>query len=60
MGRITHMALRRRQLTDNGENVLSDLVGKLRADAEMRRLEKSGDKNAEIERVLAAKRAKKK
>ena len=54
------MALRRRQLTDNGENVLSDLVGKLRADAEMRRLEKSGDKNAEIERVLAAKRAKKK
>ena len=59
MGRITRMTIRRRQLTDNGEDVLAGLIQRLREDAEKRRLEENGDTMAEIQRILAEKRAKK-
>ena len=58
MGRITSMIERRRPLTENGENVLSDMISKLRAQSEQKQLEAAGDRRTAIEDLIARQREK--
>lgn len=54
MGRITSMSVRRRQLTDNSEELLVGMIGKLRE--ETKRLNTEGDELSRIADILASKR----
>jgi hypothetical protein len=54
MGRITSMSVRRRQLTDNSEELLVGMIEKLRA--ETKRLKTEGDELSQIADILALKR----
>ncbi len=56
MGRITSMVVRRRQLTENGVQLLSDMISRLREESARRRM--SGDDMAQIADILASKRSK--
>ncbi len=56
MGRITSMVVRRRQLKENGVQLLSDMILRLREESSRRRL--SGDDMAQIADILASKRSK--
>ena len=56
MGRITSMVMRRRALTDNGIDLLRDMVKRLSEDTARRNM--SGDDMAQIEDILKAKRKK--
>ena len=58
MGRITSMIERRRPLTENGENVLSDMIAKLCAQSEQKQLEAAGDRRTAIEDLIARQREK--
>jgi len=54
MGRITSMSVRRRQLTDNSEELLVGMIEKLRK--ETKRLNTEGDELSRIADILASKR----
>ena len=54
MGRITSMSVRRRQLTDNSEELLVGMIGRLRA--ETKRLNSSDDELSQIAGILEEKR----
>ena len=56
MGRITSMVVRRRQLKDNSQELLSGMVSRLREESKLRK--SSGDAMAQIEDILASKRDK--
>lgn len=58
MGRITSMVVRRRQLKENGIELLSDMIKRLREESSHRKL--SGDDMAQIADILAQKRKTKK
>lgn len=56
MGRITSMVVRRRQLKENGIELLSDMIARLKKEASQRKM--SGDDMAQIADILAHKRGK--
>ncbi|MBE6611278.1 MAG: DNA primase [Ruminococcaceae bacterium] len=56
MGRITSMVIKRRQLSENGPELLRTLIDKLRS--EKRQQELAGDELAQIADILQRKRAK--
>ncbi len=56
MGRITSMVVRRRQLKENSEALLCDMISKLREEAKYRK--NDGDDMAQIADILASKRNK--
>ncbi len=58
MGRITSMVVRRRQLKENGAELLSDMIKRLREESSRRKM--SGDDMAQIADILASKRNKNK
>ena len=58
MGRITSMIERRRPLTANGEDVLSDMIERLRAEKTQKRFSEAGDTRSAIEDILARQREK--
>ncbi len=58
MGRITSMIERRRPLTANGEDVLSDMIERLRAEKAQKRFSEAGDTRSAIEDILARQREK--
>lgn len=58
MGRITSMVVRRRQLKENGTELLSDMIARLREESSRRKM--SGDDMAQIADILASKRNKNK
>lgn len=58
MGRITSMIERRRPLTANGEDVLTEMTEKLRLESEQKQFEAAGDRRSAIEEIIAKKREK--
>lgn len=58
MGRITSMVVRRRQLKENGPELLLDMITRLRDESSRRKM--SGDDMAQIADILASKRGKNK
>ncbi|MBQ8249041.1 MAG: DNA primase [Clostridia bacterium] len=56
MGRITSMVIRRRQLTENGGELLRDMISRLREETKRRRSE--GDELSQIADILASQRSK--
>ncbi len=58
MGRITSMIVRRRQLTDNGSEVLDGMIGRLRSEAAARQLEADGDDLSAIRGIIERQRSK--
>lgn len=58
MGRITSMIVRRRQLSDNGSEVLADLIARLKSETLKKRYDESGDAISAINDIIAEKRKK--
>ncbi len=56
VGRITKMRLARMQLTDNGDEVFTSAVTKLKADVAQRRMQEKGDTMALLGNILKQKR----
>ncbi len=58
MGRITSMLERRRPLSANGEDVLSEMIDKLSTQSEQKQFEEAGDRRSAINELLARQREK--
>lgn len=52
MGRITSMLVRRQQLTQNDEEVLRDLISRLKEETRLHTLEASGTKEDEMQAIM--------
>ena len=52
MGRITSMLVRRQQLTQNDEEVLRDLISRLKEETRLHALEASGTKEDEMQAIM--------
>ena len=52
MGRITSMLVRRQQLSSNSEEVLRDLISRLKDETRLRALEASGSKEDELRAIM--------